>query len=379
VKNKNLPPKVFGGSPLTKDELKVSERSLFHLHALNRRLTLCLPQTHLYAQTVKNSRSLEMTFPCPDQGPLFASKPGNFVTHYLGHEGEGSILSYLKKLGWAESLGAGAGQGATGFDFFKISIHLTAAGLANHTKVAAIVFAYIDLLRNTSPQEWAFKEQAMLNEIGFKFVEKGKPSNYVTQLCSQMQKPYPRQWLLSAPWLLKEWSPELVEEQLLGLTLENCRITVASQDPLEGLEWNQKERWYGTRYRLEPLSDEILNGPTAEELSKELFLPPPNSFVPSNLDILGDKARVSKPAMRPSCISQTPTSRVWHKLDDRWWVPRAAVSLYIKKYADTFPFMNLERLSSIADLTTVQPNYRLFGLERRLRPALLGSCHGCHV
>lgn len=288
-------------------------------------------QQHIYAQTVKNSRNLEMAFPCPDQGPLFASKPGNFVTHYLGHEGEGSILSYLKKLGWAESLGAGAGQGATGFDFFKISINLTAAGLANHTKVAAIVFAYIDLLRKTPPQEWAFKEQTMLNEIGFRFVEKGRPQSYVTQLCSQMQKPYPRQWLLSAPWLLKEWSPELVEEQVAGLTPENCRITVACQEPLPGLEWDQKERWYGTKYRMEPMSEEILKGPTAEELSKELYLPQPNSFIPSNLDILGDRNRTGPPSMRPSCIKQNLTSRLWHKLDDRWWVPRAGVSLYIKK------------------------------------------------
>ena len=310
VKNRNLAPPVFSGSPFTEAELS----------------------RHIYAQAVKNVRSLEVTFPLADQGPLFATKPGNFITHYLGHEGEGSILSYLKKLGWAEALGAGAGQGATGFDFFKISVGLTAAGLQNHKKVAQIVFAYIEMLRATPPQEWAFKEQAMLNEISFRFVEKRKPSDYVTQLCTQMQKPYPREWLLSAPWLLKDWNSDLVREQLAGLTARNCRITVVSQEPVDGLEFDKKEQWYGTRYRVEPFTKEILQVPAAEELGADLFLPQPNSFIPSNLDILGDKQSSKEPAKRPDCVYQSPTARIWHKLDDRWWVPRAAVSFYIKKW-----------------------------------------------
>lgn len=272
-----------------------------------------------------------MSFPCPDQSDLFATKPGHFITHYLGHEGEGSVLSYLKKLGWAESLGAGAGQGATGFDFFKITIQLTATGLAHHKQVAAIVFAYIDLLRKTEPQEWAFKEQTMLNEIGFRFVEKGRPMDYVTQLCTQMQKPYPREWLLSAPWLLRDWDPELVKEQVQGLTAEQCRITVASKEPVDGLEWNLKEQWYGTRYRLEPFGPELLSGPSEGDLSKDLFLPKPNSFIPSNLNVLGDRNKTKDPTRRPLCIRQNALMRLWHKQDDRWWVPRAAVSLYIKK------------------------------------------------
>lgn len=310
VKNRDLPPPMFTGSPFTSSELS----------------------QHVYAQAVKNIRSLEFTFPCADQAPLFATKPGNFITHYIGHEGEGSVLSYLKKLGWAESLGAGAGQGATGFDFFKISIQLTTAGLENHEKVAGIVFAYIDMLRNESePQKWAFDEQAMLNEISFRFLEKSKPSGYVTQLCSQMQKPYPREWLLSAPWLLKSWNPELVKAQLQTLTPENCRITVVAQDAVLGKELDKKEKWYGTKYRVEPFSEQILHYPKASEYGNELFLPQPNSFIPSNLDILGDKKAGKEAAKRPSCVYQTPTARLWHKLDDKWWVPRATVSMYIKK------------------------------------------------
>jgi insulysin len=80
-------------------------------------------------KSVKDRRSLELTFPFPDEGPLYATKPGSFLSHMIGHEGTGSILSHLKNKGWANALSAGAGNGAHGFEFFKVNVDLTQAGL----------------------------------------------------------------------------------------------------------------------------------------------------------------------------------------------------------------------------------------------------------
>jgi insulysin len=74
-------------------------------------------------------RMLELSFPFPDESPYYATKPGSFLSHLIGHEGEGSVLSHLKKQGWANSMSAGAGNGASGFEFFKISVDLTKEGL----------------------------------------------------------------------------------------------------------------------------------------------------------------------------------------------------------------------------------------------------------
>jgi len=41
-------------------------------------------------------------------------KPEYYVSHLLGHEGEGSLLSYLKKEGLANALGAGTEGGREG-------------------------------------------------------------------------------------------------------------------------------------------------------------------------------------------------------------------------------------------------------------------------
>lgn len=107
VSNRHITPPEFPGSPLTSDELG---RTVF-------------------VKSVKDARILELTFPFPDESDLYASKPGSFISHLIGHEGAGSVLSYLKEKGWANGMSAGAGNGAAGFEFFKIQVDLTQEGL----------------------------------------------------------------------------------------------------------------------------------------------------------------------------------------------------------------------------------------------------------
>ncbi|RCH79537.1 Insulinase (Peptidase M16), partial [Rhizopus stolonifer] len=85
VRNKNINPPSFSGHPLTKNEL----------------------MKQIFVKPVKDVRSLEMTFPFPDQRPLYAVQPGRYLSHLIGHEGRGSILSLLKKNGWANYLQVG--------------------------------------------------------------------------------------------------------------------------------------------------------------------------------------------------------------------------------------------------------------------------------
>lgn len=234
--NQNLGPPLFEGSPFTSNEL----------------------QKGIFVKTVKDVRLLELTFPFPDQDSLFATKPGQFLTHFIGHEGSGSILSYLKNKGWANGLSAGCSPAATGFAFFKVNVELTAEGLQHHREAARVVFDYLNLLKSTPPQEWAFRESAMLSEMTFRFQDKAPPMQYVTSLTSAMQKPYPRSMVLSAPYLSTEFDRDQIAGSLARLDVENCRVTVASQQLVDGLEYDQKERWYGTNYAINSLPDDFI-------------------------------------------------------------------------------------------------------------------------
>ncbi|GAA5990267.1 hypothetical protein JCM5350_000445 [Sporobolomyces pararoseus] len=303
VKNRNLSPPNFVGSPLTEKELG---RTLF-------------------VKSVRDTRSFEFTFPFPDESKWYSTKPGGFLSHLIGHEGKGSILSLLKERGWANGMSAGAGNGANGFEFFKINVDLTKEGLDNYEEIAQIVFAYIKLLSTNPPGESTFKEISQLSQLGFRFKESSSPSNTTSMLSMSMSKPYPREKLLSAPWLCTEWHPQQVEELVKLLKPENSRLFVVSQQEVGGRVYGEKEKWYGTEYCIEKTSSKILNSELTAKDFPGLALPEPNQFVPEDLEIKNKKEPVGGvPAKRPLNLKNTPVSRVWYKKDDRWWVPRAS-------------------------------------------------------
>ena len=72
--------------------------------------------------------ALEISFPLEDLADLWRYKPANFLSHFLGHEGPGSLYSYLKNKGWATSLGSGPQNLARGFAMFKVTVYLTSEG-----------------------------------------------------------------------------------------------------------------------------------------------------------------------------------------------------------------------------------------------------------
>ncbi|GAA5915532.1 hypothetical protein JCM5296_001752 [Sporobolomyces johnsonii] len=301
VPNRHLPPPDFPGSPLTSNELG---RTMF-------------------VKSVRDTRMLDLSFPFPDESAWYASKPGSFLSHLIGHEGQGSILSVLKEKGWANGMSAGAGNGASGFEFFRIQVDLTQEGLDNYEDVVSCIFAFITLLRTHPPAEWAFLEVAALSKLAFRFKEQSPPSSTASNLSMSMSKPYPREKLLSAPWICSEWHPAQVNELLDLMKPEKCRITVAAQKEIGGRIYGEREKWYGTEYTIERTSDKILQSTKTATDYPGLALPRPNKFVPQDLEIK-DKVEVAEPSKRPTNLSNTPLTRLWHKKDDRWWVPRAS-------------------------------------------------------
>ena len=314
IPNQNLTAPLFSVSPLTTNELDVS--CLFHFLP-------CCPLT-LYSQklisyrTIKDSPQLRIEFPFPDSRHSFAQKPSNYISHLVGDESAGSILSLLKQRNLATSLSASSNSGAAGFDFFRISISLTAEGLVQQSTVLQIVFAYLELLRNQPAEEWIFNETQQLGKIAWRFKEKSQPSPTVRSICSALHNPVPRERLLVSPYYATEFGPELVRDCLAGLTKERCRVFIGSNVPLDERGWDQVEEYYGTEYRIDPLA---LDG---KDYSSMLALPKPNLFIPTNLELVnGGKTEGVEVLTRPLLVKQIPSSTVWWKGDDQWFVPRA--------------------------------------------------------
>jgi insulysin len=61
-----------------------------------------------FAKPVMDSRELNLYFPFLDEEGLYETQPSRYISHLIGHEGPGSIMSYIKSKGWANSLSAGS-------------------------------------------------------------------------------------------------------------------------------------------------------------------------------------------------------------------------------------------------------------------------------
>lgn len=206
------------------------------------------------------------------------------MSHLIGHEGKGSILSELRSRGWSNSLLAGHSTSARGFGFFDILVDLTKEGFDNIDEITKIIFQvmtaysciehefherfffsnlsifdfpkqYINMLRCEGPKKWIFEEYLNMSEMQFRFKDKETALLLVSSVVHSMQL-YPMEEVLTAPYIISEWRPELIQNLIDDLAPEKCRIVVIGQK-IESI-CDETEYWYGTKYHSEPIPDEVI-------------------------------------------------------------------------------------------------------------------------
>ena len=159
----------------------------------------------------------------------------------------------------------------------------------------------------------------MMYQTRFRFKEKSRPESYAVWVAEHMSWPVPREVLLTAPSLVWEWPKgseglNLVKEMLNTLSIDRGRVVLMAKadeharlTPGGKVDWSQ-EPIYGTDYKVEKLDEELIKEvcdivassgvSLTEEMQAqhndipELFLPGPNEFMPTNLDV--DKRGVAE-------------------------------------------------------------------------------------
>lgn len=285
----------------------------------------------IFAKPVMDTRSLDLYFPFLDEEFLYESQPSRYISHLVGHEGPGSILAYIKAKGWANGLSAGAMPVCPGAAFFTISVKLTQEGLKQHREVAKVIFEYLAMIKEREPEQWIFDEMKDLTEVDFRFRQKSPASRFTSRLSSVMQKPLPREWLLSGS-NLRKFEPEVIKKALSTFREDNFRAVIVAQD-YPG-DWDSKEKWYGTEYKVEKIPEDFKSdiqkalASTAENRTPDLHMPHKNEFVPTRLSV--EKKEVSEPAKTPKLIRHDDHVRLWFKKDDRFWVPKAILQVTLR-------------------------------------------------
>ncbi|KAK0408400.1 hypothetical protein QR680_003933 [Steinernema hermaphroditum] len=273
---------------------------------------------------VKDIRQLHLVFAVDDYKQYYKFQPGNYVSHLIGHEGKGSLLSELKRRGWATGLSAGPRTVARGIGFFDVQIELSEEGLKHAEEVIELIFHEIGTVKSAGAQKWIQDEIAGLGEIRFRFKDKESPLNYVTSLSGTLQD-VPFEDVLSHNHLVEKYDPALIEKLVGQLTPHNMNYYVISKKTAD-LGNLTKEPHYGTEYKKSKLCEA-----TIEKWEKALvtpheglYLPEKNEYIPSKFDL---RAREEVKVEKPRLVRDDKIARVWYLQDDEFKLPKAQVHL----------------------------------------------------
>lgn len=130
--------------------------------------------------------------------------------------------------------------------------------LAHYQDVILTIFKYINLLKKDGVQSRIFEEVQSLASLAFRFKEKYPPSQYTSRLAGLMQHGYPDAYILSGPSLIRDYDAQLIKDNLDWIRPDNFRIMLASQTPPNGIEYTQKETWYGTEYNVVDFDESLI-------------------------------------------------------------------------------------------------------------------------
>ncbi|WP_101757468.1 insulinase family protein [Oceanicoccus sp. KOV_DT_Chl] len=316
----------------------------------------------------KSMRTLSLAFLTEDTSAFYAEKPLHYLGNILGHEGKGSLLSYLKQQGWAEGLSAGQGIKYRGGGSFNISIKLTDSGAKDRDKVIEAVFQAINRIKNSPNKAWLFAEQKAIAEQHFRYQEKQASAHYAVSLASNMHY-YPLEDVLRGDYLMKSYNALLVERFISYLTPENAVITFTAPSA----KVDRTSYFYQTDYSVAKVDNKRLQRWSAVGINQAITLPEKNAFIAERLEIVTGDSQSDIPRK----LSTVEGVSLWYRQDRQFNTPKGSVFV---SYRSPFAADTIEHkvaLTLLVDVLADELNEfsyaaTLAGLNYSLQPHMRG-------
>ncbi|MCJ8330709.1 MAG: insulinase family protein [Lentisphaeria bacterium] len=274
----------------------------------------------LKVEPVKDSRLLNIIFPLPDFNKYMLNRPDGMIGFCIGHEGKGSLLSYLKQKGYATSLSAGGHMHTLDYGRFSITMNLTALGLKHYKEVIKACLVYIEKLKKDGVPEHAFSESKNLSALGYTYDNHGEGTGRAIGLASRLAD-YPMEIAEKQPYLYSSLNPKANSFLLSYLRPDNMLCTLVAK----GLKTDKTEAVYGTKYSYsESDADykELLTLPSIEALE----LPRANPFIRDTHELLPSKEGASE---IPQKVVDDKAAILWYSQDHEFKRPKISARFQI--------------------------------------------------
>jgi insulysin len=341
----------------------------------------------LFVVPVREQRSIQFGWLLPEQRQLWRSKPARYLSHILGHEGDGSLTQVLKSRGIATDLVGGIFYDCAGVSFFKIEINLTksaAETIASSSsplliQVAEMVATYIRIAQ-LELSESLWKEMEITDNLSFTFRATVDPMNAVQTVANSLHY-YPVEEVLAGPQRIYEFDKTAISNHLKMLKSSELMMTIVGKE--FSAQCTETEKWYGTRYGLCDIPSSVVETfSRIEKMSNEEFaefrssstqglkMPIQNPFLPENLSVLPSRvASITAPTVLSS-LSNAVTA--YYKQDNKFGMPKgnASWTVYspsIQNSIDAFIGANLYTQMVCEEFSKISYCAEIAGLKFKLK------------
>ncbi|CAI5728102.1 unnamed protein product [Peronospora effusa] len=282
---------------------------------------------------VRDIHTLHLDWMIPPILGQHHQKPSDYIACLLGHESEGSVLSYLKERGWISAITAGVTD-TDGYDCgtyaakFNVTMKLTPEGISHWEDIVLAVFEYLHMLKVDGCPKWVFDELAALADISFRFQEEDSAVERCEELGEIMQsifKVAPED-ILRYNLFKGVFNTELVDGMLSHLTATTICLSIVSKTFEESPEFQAQaleEEWFGIKYSRENITDATVQRWQNAETNPKLHFPRPNQFIPR------DFLLVDTTGVKDLVCETTTFGKLWYKPDRVFATPRAHVALLL--------------------------------------------------
>ena len=264
-----------------------------------------------YVEPIKEVRQLAIEFVMPATRPDFLSRPDRLLAELISYPGPGGIEELLKREGLINDISADLWERTGEYGSFLVNVALTPAGQAEHQRVLAQIFSYLEFLKQAPFPAAFYQDRARVAQLNETYRDRGEGAALATQLANQALF-YP---LEIAERATDVWGKpdEAAYRRLLGtLAPDNALVSLMAK----GLPTDRRERIYDTAY-----SYREDTGAAYEALAKPpkiagFALPGANRFMPTNAAVLDE---------RPLALIAEPGIELYYALDTEFKRPQTTL------------------------------------------------------
>nr|CEL75368.1 TPA: M16 family peptidase, putative [Toxoplasma gondii VEG] len=302
--------------------------------------TLVVPEADLHDAT--------FVFYLPPQAKNWRSKPLQFISEMLEHEGPTSLSSKLKREGLITSL-------VTDYwspelcTVLQVNVRLTEGGRSKESvyKIGHALFTFLRNLGVSRPERWRVTEMAKIRQLGFTFADMPDPYALTVRAVEGLNYYTPEE-VIAGDRLIYHFDPDIIQQYVQKfLVPDNVRLFIF--DKKLAADVDREEYWFKIKHGVEPIMDsvfkkwkEITSAPanTVQSMMRMegMALPAPNRFLPNNVAILprppgsgqgAEKSAFPEPLVFAGDHICANKCAVFHKQDTTFHSPKAVVELQI--------------------------------------------------